>query len=137
MNEISNNAISARDYLISKKEERVREFLSKLPLEVIVDSTFLYGVDFETASLDTIMGRICSLTEHIKSLENLFAEYDGSKVLRISPKPTLSNEIYSDYDNKQDALRIILSNKDVLFLYKLYLAEMKQQEKQNSTRKPR
>ena len=141
MNEISNNAMSARDYMVSKREKGARDFLSKLPLYVIVNSTFLYGVDFKTASLDTIMGRICSLTEHIESLENLIAEYDTPtvKVLRISEKPTLPNEIYSDCDNKQDALRVILSNKDVLFLYKLYLAKMKQQEeqKEHSTRKPR
>ena len=55
MSEISNNAMSASDYLISKSEERAREYLSKLPLEVIVDSTYLYGIDFKTASLDTII----------------------------------------------------------------------------------
>lgn len=136
MNEISNNAMSARDYMVSKREKGARDFLSKLPLEVKVDSGCSY-IDFETDSLDSILLSIYCLSKHIELVKELIDEHDGPKVLRISEKPTLPNTIYSDYYNKKDALKIILSNKDVLFLYELYLAERKQQEEHNSTRKPR
>lgn len=137
MSEISNNAMSARDYLISKKEERVREFLSKLPQEVIIDSFHLDCIDFKIDSFDEIMKGIVALKKDIRLLSSQIFSCENPSTKIIRRGSILPPEIYTDYSKKKDALRIILSNKDVLFLYNLYLTEMKQQEEHNSTRKPR
>lgn len=95
-------------------ELNIRKFLKTLSVEDIADSVYLFGIDFDNASMKSIMGAINSLYEHVDTLKSIidrnFESMNGERL----PKDSVTQAvIVQDCSRKESALAKILSNQDV------------------------
>lgn len=111
---------------MNNPEKEIREHLKTLTFEDIADSSNLFGVDFDTESLDVIFDKLITMYESVKVLksmiDNNFKNNDGPKVLMPS-SPQTQSLIIRDCYGKESVLKKILSNKVV---YDQFVARLKE-----------
>ena len=98
---------------MKNNESIIREHLKSLSVEDIADSTYLFGVNFDTESLDSIFSKLITIYETVMTLksmiDNNFQNEDGPKILMPST-PQTQSIIIRDYYSKRAVLEKILSN---------------------------
>lgn len=102
-------------------EQNIRKYLKTFTYEDIVNSIYLFGVDFDTASIDDIMQSLCSLYKEVSDLKVMvdrnFEPLDGE---RLPKDPRVQAVIIQDYDIKKTVLLKALSNTDIYNALKSY-----------------
>ena len=103
-------------------EMQIREFLKTLSLAEVYDSN-LYGIDFDKASIYSIMQSINALYNDVESLGSIvnrnFEQKEGEHILLPKDRDT-QNIVAQSYYNKQSALNKLLSNQYVSYAFNSY-----------------
>lgn len=119
------------------KDKIIREHLKTLTVEDISDSTYLFGVDFDTDSLDTIFNKLITIYDNVKTLrgmiDNDFKSPDDIKILMPST-PQTKSVIIQDCARKESALEKALANPTV---YDEFVARLSEIDKTQVTGRPR
>ena len=102
-------------------ESIIRNHLKNLSLEDIANSVYLYGIDFNSEPIDSIVRSIYTLYEEVTLLEKIvesnFVSETGARLPKDSATRTI---IIQDYDMKKDALGKILKNERICDLLTYY-----------------
>ena len=117
----------------NSNEQIIRDHLKTLSIEDIADSVYLYGVDFDKAPIESIMEAIYSLNSEVKSLGSLVErnfEQEEGKHVRLPKDRVTKNVVIESYYQKESALRKILSNSYVYFVFDNYRKAREELEKQ-------
>lgn len=112
----------------------IRNYLKTLSVEDIANSVYMYGINFDTATIDLIISSINSLYEEVITLDRIVESGFVSETGARLPKDSKNQEIIiQDYSKKKDALLKILSNKNIFDLLAYYRSS-NTQEKSEPTR---
>ena len=95
-------------------EQNIRNYLKSFTVEDIANSVYLFGIDFDTVSIDYIMESLNALYEEVKTLKAMvdrdFKPLNGE----LLPKdPVVQTGIIQDLYKKESALLKALGNKDI------------------------
>lgn len=118
-------------------EQQIREhFKTFTPIE-IADSTYLFGINFDTDPIESILDSVIALFREVKELRDIvdsdFRKDSEEKVLVPRDRETQNIVIQNCY-RKESALNKALSNKYVFEGVKQRLIETTHEEKQNNTK---
>lgn len=105
-------------------EQKIREHLKKLSVVDIADSVYLFGINFDKDSMDSIMSAIFALYNEVIDLKDMverdFESRDGEKVLMPST-PQSQAVVIGDYYRKSDALTKVMASKEIRSLLGEYI----------------
>lgn len=118
-------------------EQQIREhFKTFTPIE-IADSTYLFGINFDTDPIESILDSVIALYREVKTLKELvdsdFKKDSDIKVLVPKTQET-QTIVIQNYYRKESALNKALSNEYVFEGVKQRLIETTREEKQNNTK---
>lgn len=118
-------------------EQQIREhFKTFTPID-IADSTYLFGINFDTDSIESILDNVIALYREVKELRDIidsdFRKDSEEKVLVPRGRETQSIVIENCY-RKESALNKALSNQYVLESVRKRLAEKSREEKQENSK---
>ena len=109
-----------------EKELAIRNFFKTLSNEDIANSVYLFGLDFNKISLDSLFGYLIALYNEVIVLKDMvdrnFEQREGEHVL-LPKDPKVQSVIIGDYYRKEGVLLKILNNKDVYELFIDYTAK--------------
>lgn len=95
-------------------ELNIRNYLKTFSVEDIANSVYLFGINFDTAPIDTIIESLDSLYEEVKTLKSMIDRNFESQNGELLPKsPMVQAGIAQDCYRKESALLKALSNQDI------------------------
>lgn len=98
-------------------EKNIRDYLKTLTPEEIANSVYLFGVNFDSISMDLLFEKLFSLYENVTALRNMiddnFSNGDGPKIL-LPKSSEIQSIIIRDCYCKADVLNKILENTTIL-----------------------
>ena len=118
-------------------EQHIREHFKTFTSTDIADSTYLFGINFDTDSIESILDSVIALYQEVKMLSDIidsdFRKDSEVKVLVPKTQETQNIVIENCY-RKEAALNKALSNPYVLESVKKRLTEKSREEKQNNSK---
>lgn len=114
------------------EELQVRNYLKTLSHVTIVDSVYLFGMDFDSESIYEIFKSIYALEKEVESLQSIINRNFESVNGEMLPKSRESQAIISQgCFRKSTALDNILKNKTLKDLYEKYKIMFKVEEEKS------
>lgn len=99
------------------EEIEIRNFMRGLTVEDIADSVHLFGADFDSESIASLIDRVISLYSEVATLKDLvtrnFESENHDKILVPQSSETQS-VVIQDYYRKSAVLEKLLSNKTIM-----------------------
>jgi hypothetical protein len=111
------------------REHIIREYLKKLTVEDIADSVYLFGIDFDSEPLDSIMSALSGLFEEVQTLRGMINRDFEPQNGELLPKSyEVQSGIIEDCYRKESALLKILSCKEVYDEFVIYKTKERLEE---------
>lgn len=114
---------------MDSSEQNIRNYFKTFTQEDLANSVYLFGIDFDKESLDTIFGYLIALYNEVVILKDMinrdFEQREGEHVL-LPKDPKIQTIIIQDYFRKEAALQKALNNEDVYNKLISYLVERRQ-----------
>lgn len=118
-------------------EQQIRDhFKTFTPVE-IADSTYLFGINFDTDSIESILDSVIALYREVKELRDLIASdfrKDSEERVLVPRERETQNIVIENCYRKECALNKALSNRYVFESVKRRLAEKSREEKQENVK---
>lgn len=118
-------------------EQQIREHFKNFTPIDIADSTYLFGINFDTDSIESILDNVIALYREVKELRDIidsdFRKDSEERVLVPRDRETQNIVIENCY-RKESALNKALSNQYVLESVRKRLAEKSREEKQENSK---
>ena len=102
-------------------EINIRNYLKTFTAEDIANSVYLFGIDFDKASIESIMSALNSLYEEVKTLKSIVdRNFESTNGERLPKDSMIQERIIQDCYRKEEALKKALSNKDIYDTFLIY-----------------
>ena len=119
----------------NETDKKIREYFKTFTPVEIGDSTYLFGINFDTAPMEIILDSLIALYQEVKDLRELidsnFREDSEEKIL-VPKDQTTQQIVIENYYRKTCVLQKALSNTNVLISLKARIREKQREEESKS-----
>ena len=105
-------------------EQNIRNYLKTFTVEDIANSVYLFGVNFDTEPIESIMQSLNALYEEVKTLKGMIEKDFKPQNGELLPRdPMTQAGVIQDCYRKESALLKALSNTDIYNMFITYKHE--------------
>lgn len=94
-------------------ECEIRNFLKTLTVEDIANSTYLFGIDFDKATIEDILECIIVLYNNVQTLHDIIRKDFKEDGVLLPQSPETQAVIIADYECKGSVLLKLLNNSSI------------------------